>query len=518
MNLAIGITKELPEWAILASQIGITLASVGQTHHIDQKDYALIIVTEKGNNQLKTALLLYLKSGGSLLLEAEAGQWLFGFKATSAYIQYIDDSSNSTIKNVVPGFIRKSLLLPENADFLFSDSSKKLIKIKKVEKGTAIILPGNLIKAVLDTRVQRMNFSSPGGSPFPSERVTRTSKNVILSIVRSCLEELFFSRSLPFINLWQFPQDEKTFFNFRIDTDFASKADIESLYKLCKTYNIPASWFVETNSPQDWLNVLKSMKQQEIGLHCFTHKVYRNFVENEQNIKLGINLLNGVGISPKGFAAPFGMWNSSLMKAVEHHNFIYSSEFTLDYDNLPFFPYLNDRFSSVLQIPVHPVSIGRLRNAHLTEEQMTNYFLSHYELCSYFNLPFFIYHHPSDGMLSVLESVFKFVKEKKCSMISLNEYASWWKLRKELILSASLNDNKIMVKLNYPDSSLYLSVKRNSDEYKIIPVNEIIDLNSLQWELISTGQLKHVPMWKLNRFHWKNSVNDLEHFGSRLTI
>ena len=147
---------------------------------------------------------------------------------------------------------------------------------------------------------------------------------------------------------------------------------------------------------------------------------------------------------------------------------------------------------------------------------MTDYFLNHYELCSHFNLPFFIYHHPSDGMLPVLESVFKFVQEKKCLMMSLNEYASWWKLRKELISSASLNENKIMLKLNYPDSSLYLSVKRNSNEYKIIPVNEIIDLNNLQWKSISTGELIQVPMWRLNRFHWKNCVNDLEYFWLRL--
>ena len=51
MNLTIGITKELPEWSMLASQIGIPLASVGKTQHIDEKDYALFIVTEKGRNK-----------------------------------------------------------------------------------------------------------------------------------------------------------------------------------------------------------------------------------------------------------------------------------------------------------------------------------------------------------------------------------------------------------------------------------------------------------------------------------
>ena len=82
-----------------------------------------------------------------------------------------------------------------------------------------------------------------------------------------------------------------------------------------------------------------SMKNQEIALHCYHHKVSKNYYYNESNIKEGIEIFNKAEIPLFGYAAPYGEWNFNIAKAIEQANFIYSSEFTLDYDNLPFYPY-----------------------------------------------------------------------------------------------------------------------------------------------------------------------------------
>ena len=74
------------------------------------------------------------------------------------------------------------------------------------------------------------------------------------------------------------------------------------------------------------------------------------------NIKLGL--------------AFYGKQTRPLPKLLE-----YSSEFGFDYDNFPFFPYINNKASSVLQIPIHPIGISRLNRSHYSEFEMLKYYL-----------------------------------------------------------------------------------------------------------------------------------------------
>ena len=71
-----------------------------------------------------------------------------------------------------------------------------------------------------------------------------------------------------------------------------------------------------------------------------------------------LRVLRRRGLRPDGFAAPDGRWNPGLDDAVASLGYEYSSEFQLGYDDLPFFPWKHDRFSRVLQVPVHPVCEG----------------------------------------------------------------------------------------------------------------------------------------------------------------
>ena len=59
-----------------------------------------------------------------------------------------------------------------------------------------------------------------------------------------------------------------------------------------------------------------------------------------------------------GFAGPHGRWDPSLDDTLEDLGYLYSSDFQLGYDDFPFYPWKGDRFSRVLQIPVHPVCEG----------------------------------------------------------------------------------------------------------------------------------------------------------------
>ena len=55
-----------------------------------------------------------------------------------------------------------------------------------------------------------------------------------VDIVNRSLQELFWRRDIPFVSLSPFPDGEDLLFSFRVDTDFASQKEVETLYELCK--------------------------------------------------------------------------------------------------------------------------------------------------------------------------------------------------------------------------------------------------------------------------------------------
>ena len=65
------------------------------------------------------------------------------------------------------------------------------------------------------------------------------------------------------------------------------------------------------------------------------------------------------GIRARGFAAPArAVERGARPRSSKTSATPYSSDFQLGYDDLPFFPWRGDRFSTVLQVPVHPICEG----------------------------------------------------------------------------------------------------------------------------------------------------------------
>jgi hypothetical protein len=81
------------------------------------------------------------------------------------------------------------------------------------------------------------------------------------------------------------------------------------------------------------------------------------------------------------YAAPRGMWNPELGAALEELGYLYSSDFGLEIDGLPFFPRVYTQRTGVIQIPIHPFSVERaVRYAEEnglnppSEEEVLSYF------------------------------------------------------------------------------------------------------------------------------------------------
>ena len=86
-------------------------------------------------------------------------------------------------------------------------------------------------------------------------------------------------------------------------------------------------------------------------------------------------ILRSFGFEPSGFAGPHGRWSPDLDDALEDLGYLYSSDFQLGYDDLPFYPWKGDQFSRILQIPVHPVCEGLFLEAGVAEPRVIGEYL-----------------------------------------------------------------------------------------------------------------------------------------------
>jgi len=508
MKLTVGITQLLPEWKILVNQIGVSYEDFHPIKPIKPDQASVIIVTRQGLQTEKNILLQYLNSGGSILIEANIAEWLFDIQTVQTFINNIEPIKDSIFGNVIPGYIQTKLYLPKNGNMLEVKSGKKLVQIYTLGKGTAIIIPGGFANIILDTKARRRNFPTRA-LHLPSERVACRSKHTIREVIQTSLEYLHYIRDLPFLYLSPFPEGKQSIFNFRVDTDFASEKEIDSLYQTCLTHNISATWFVETKSAINRMEQFASMQNQEIGLHCYNHKVTNQYNSNKLDINKGINILNKANIPYYGYAAPYGDWNIPLAKAIEQTDFIYSSEFTLDYDNYPFYPYLNNYFTSVLQIPVHPICIGRLINARHGENEIINYYKNVIQEKIHHNLPIFIYDHPSLENINIINWLFQFINKKNLNNYSLQHYAKWWKKRLEINWIPKLNNDKIYIQFNHTDSSIYLNIKKSFDEIVSTEMKDVINLFELQWKHKKYSNKLITPMEKRIKLNRKMVFNNI---------
>jgi hypothetical protein len=228
-------------------------------------------------------------------------------------------------------------------------------------------------------------------------------------------------------------------------------------------------------------------------------------------MRIGTSILRKNGITPRGYAGPFGEWNTTLAKALEHRGFEYSSEFALDYDNLPFYPFLGERSSFVMQIPIHPISTGTLRNARHSTEEMKNYFEIIMEDHLAGRLPLFIYDHPANPDHETLDWLFQTVKDRKIPAMTMGQYADWWKIRTETHWSARLENGHLQLSSSNLGDSVKIEVFQSDKCHTIAEKNSDLELTKTAWRTTEakTNRQPHISI--LHRLNRKMIFNDILH-------
>jgi peptidoglycan/xylan/chitin deacetylase (PgdA/CDA1 family) len=498
MNLSIGLLSNSLIWEMLLQQMGVSYRKIDRTIPDDLFKFAVVISDDEVCQSQE--ITKYLESGGLAILGCRTAKSILGSGYRRKMIRSLSAKGKPFQELGIIDFYTMFHLF--NDERLTDFSKEFFIRKLCLGKGSALILPFSLKNALSDTRSRRKRFWSDQEEK-PSEIVSLVSKGKIRRLLEICLSDLFSKGNLPFIKLSAIPKPPQNLFLFRIDTDFCSAEQANDLYSLCLKYNIRASWFVDTVSENRLQEVYAKMSEQEIGLHCHQHLIHTDYGRNRENIAEGLQRLKKAGISPEGFAAPFGDWNESLHKVLQEFEFLYSSEFALNYDDLPYLPVLNNSRSAVLQIPVHPISIGRLRRSHFSEQDMISYFQNYITIQMQKGEPAIIYHHPSHGYLTVIEKIFRCLKTLNFQNITFSQYAHWWKNRK--ILNPEFAGD--IIELNHLANDGYVDIQHQK-KLSIQNIQSRIHLSRLNWAEPSYPD--NPETMKLRRFHWRDMLYNHE--------
>ena len=499
MNMKIGILGGQAGWHILLQQIGVPHAVI--TDSLLPDEFAVAVVSDTVDDRESEMLRQYLALGGAVLCSVKVYARIRQITAQIGHVDYLYPGHNSVFQSLGIVDIYARCELAWNANDLKTNRGSFSAHVGTHPDDLVIALPFDPAALVMDCRTAVKSFYSPERR-LPFETVSKVSKGEIRTLVLRCLELLHHRRELPFVHLWSFPNGARSLFCLRIDTDTGTNKQLKDLSLVVNRNGISATWFVDAKSHAKSIRSYMEVNAQELGVHCFNHETFPDYERNVQNIRKAQALLRNSKFRLQGFAAPFGIWNGELGRAIVDCGFEYSSEFSYDYDNLPSVPQLQAG-DGALQVPIHPICIGSLKRHGYNNEQMIRYFASVVERKIAVREPIIFYHHPRDMHLEVLEWFFQEMRSEKVPAKTMGEFASWWKMRTASIPELQYANGKVRLHGSRSDKSLYVRIVQPNGTEAIIPASEQIVLETVRWEPKSVTWKMPDDYLRARRFNYR---------------
>lgn len=505
MRCSVGIDCAQPEWIIILSQIGIPWIITNLQEKISIEDTPVLILTNlKSCKHVKSNIISFLKSGGSLLTTASCAESIFEIPTKKARIQYLLPDDRLLYHEFAD--VNRHHIISKNSNCVPNQNNRFCIQASNYLNGKLVVLPDCFVQNILNRKNKRKNFYAEGGLRFPSENVSNVSKGTFSRIIKNALIELFHHHTIPFVSLSCASLNASQFFIFRIDTDYSSLSQIEFLYNILEKHQFKATWFLEAKTQSGLLQAYHQFVNHELAYHCFRHRIFRFNHLNLRDFKTGLKILKHNKIEPKGYAAPYGSWTPALSRLIDQFGFEYSSEFSNGYDCPPYYPYINGQFMKALQLPIHPISTGRLTNARFTEKEMINYYINRLNYQLNIDEPVVFYHHPVHERFEVFDEIFSVLKALSIKNLTMLEYARWWKNRNAISWTASYEQGNLIIHTDYSGDDFFLNVLLPDKSIYRIPLNQVsysIDtLNAYRKEIVNRTLItpSHATVKSLRQF------------------
>ena len=473
MNLRAGMIGSSPGWVELLSQAGIPVLQGGP---LDSPPGAFSVIVA-ARNLLGDDLAFtrdYLRQGGAVFGSSRFLGGLLGGAGDAVKLTHLVPGPEDRLRGLSLIDVESSGSIPREANSLRTQENALAVFAGELMGGLAVVTPFDPGEAMEDFRAVERYFYARQ-ERLPSERVSRVSKGELLHLVRSAVEYLHHGRGMPFASLSPFPSGAVSVCAVRIDTDGGTPEEIDELRRISTETHIPFTWFLDAGSHASWLGRFRGMQEQEVGLHCFEHRIFLDAAKDEENIRRGMTLMREAGLEPSSFAAPFGFWSPDFGRAIDRAGFHYSSEFSWAYDALPHYPVSYGGRYATLQVPVHPVAIGTLRRCGYTPVQMTQYFQQVVSGKLLRRDPLFFYQHPGHREWDVVRELCKSLRDSGARPLTLGQYASWWSVRRALRPRLTLEGESVVASLDNPPAPAVAAgaevcVTRKGGEVSFVPL------------------------------------------------
>jgi peptidoglycan/xylan/chitin deacetylase (PgdA/CDA1 family) len=474
-RLAIGIIDVDPGWEILLRQIAPWIERI-DWNRVEPAHYAVVIVNRSVSRLEAGRLTEYLRAGGAVLDGADLAGHL-GLATVGRSV--------ATIFEGEPPF--ESVGVADVHARIHSLASARhlagTIALEEHAGGWLAHVPFDIAGTLRSHAPARRRFHSPGGH-HPDEVVARIAKRPYLAMIEAALRWLFARRGLPFVHLWYHPDGADSVFALRIDTDYGTPESLLRLRDLADRHRVPMTLFVHVGAHVDHLAVFDAMPGHELAVHGYRHRTFTGYEANWGNIAEATQMLRERGHDPRGFAAPTGRWNPRLDRALADLGFDYSSEFTLDYDGLPFHPWTGGGVSPVLQVPIHPISVGNLTRSGADEREIVAYFDAVLRRQRARRMPAFLYHHPLQEAWEAIDAVLANARASRAAPTTMGAYARWWRERARMYLRASLESGALAISLPNAAPSVVVRVVAPDGRECFLEREGSYDLEKLAWRAL----------------------------------
>ncbi len=478
----IGLFGTDPYWQELLRQEGISF-TVGTTE-LEKLD-VLIIDRIPSASEL-AQVRKFADSGGGILTDSLCASAVWPqLRPRKQRSKYIVPDSSPLFRNVGIVDLNTDTWLLQQANVGTTQNGISAISVERISRGWCVLLPFRLSTVLAATGSKpRVFYARTRKQVY--EIVATVGRGEVRRLISNALRFLLAEVGLPYVHIHYCRPGQSGVFGFRVDTDFDSLKNMQFTRKIADEVGMHFSWYINTKAHGQHLTHMRNsiLQGHDVQIHCYEHELFPDYENNLIQLKHADSILRKAGFRPIGAAAPYGEWNPEWNKALSKLGFLYSSDFALVYDDLPTRPVIDGKPSSVLQIPVHPICLGRLAASRADSAEMIDYFKRYIELQTSRFEPCFLYGHPANiaRFPSVIETVLKYGLLRCGSWSSLTDYARWWQERGKAEFRVGKQSGKFVLETTRQKPELEIMIEWQ-DRYRCLPFRSgSFDLDKLSWQ------------------------------------